>query len=957
MLSETSVISNPLFLSVLERLSPSFVVVDNEWRILHMSHSAQEWAGRSPAFVAGRILWESFPAWRGTPVEAQLRAAATTGKQCSIRVQAPQGAALFDLHVFPAAQELLICADSLVAAAETNKKLTNALNELAEVRQRLTAKLNGMRRLYQIGSHLLHPDEPKKQLQEIIEAAIDITGSDMGNIQLVDDTGNLKIVAQKDFGQEFLDYFENVTPKQSACGLAMEQKQRVIVEDVTKSRVFKDPETLKVMLNAGVRAVQSTPLIDESGHLLGILSTHNRQPRRPLERDLRLLDLLALQAVELIERNHAHEARRASEATLQAIVDNVSALVYVKDIDGRFLLLNRHFETALGIDRTKATGKTDSELFGSEFAKIYQANDRRVAETGEPIRFEEVALHPDGPHTYLSLKFPLRNPEGAVYAVCGVSTDITEQKRGEEALRNNRKLLSASQKMAHVGSWVLELKNLQDLNSNPLYWSDESHRIFGYEPGAVKPASDLFFGAIPQNDRPSVVAAFFRAIHEGKRYESEHCIVRPDGSERIVHQWATVERDKAGKPIRMLGTCQDVTDRKHMEDELRRLNQGLEQRVAERSAEATERAALLQALASELTAAEERERRRLAQALHDNLQQVLVGARMRATMLSQKTQDPVISTEVEHLTELIHKAIQESRSLTSQLSPPILYDAGLGPALRWLARRMHETHSLHVDVSIDPVAEPERPEISAFLFQAAKELLMNVATHARTDRASIRLEAVEPAGTAVIVEDTGCGFDPSNLTKLRSNGGFGLFSIRQRLEFLGGSFHLSTADDTGTRVELRIPNSSRREQPENPAAAFSPGRAAAHKEEAASHRIRVLLVDDQKILREGLVALLKDQPDLELVGEGGDGEQAIEMASRLRPDVVVMDASMPKLNGVEATRILKAQLPDIRVIGLSMYAEEDMAAAMREAGVSAYLTKDGPVETLAAEIRRVAGRK
>ena len=540
----------------------------------------------------------------------------------------------------------------------------------------------------------------------------------MGKIQLLDErTGKQQIVAHIGFDEDFLDYFGGAGEKRVAWDLAVQDKRRVVIEDVSKSPIFTDRQSLKVMSKAKAKALQSTPLLDESGRVIGVLSTFYRRPRLPQERDLRLLDLLALQAVELIERTRAHDAQRTSETRLQAIIDNVSALVYAKDKEGRFLLMNRHFETALGFDRDTALGKTDLELFGSQLARIYQANDRRVAETGEPIRFEEVALHPDGPHTYISLKFPLRNEDGTICGVCGVSTDITEQKRTEEALRNSRKLLSASQKMAHVGSWVLELTDLKDLKGNRLHWSDESYRIFGYEPASVKPASELFFGAIPEEDRPAVVAAFLRAIHQGVPYEAEHRIVRPDGGERIVHQWATAERDEAGRPLRVLGTCQDVTERKGMENELRQLNQGLEQRVAERSAEATERAVLLQALASELTFAEERERRRLAKALHDNLQQLLVGARMRATILSRKAENPAFSDEIDHLSDLLHHAIQESRSLTSQLSPPILYDAGLGPALHWLGRWMQEKHSLHVDVTVEPEAEPDRADLSAFLFR------------------------------------------------------------------------------------------------------------------------------------------------------------------------------------------------------------------------------------------------
>ena len=113
-------------------------------------------------------------------------------------------------------------------------------------------------------------------------------------------------------------------------------------------------------------------------------------------------------------------------------------------------------------------------------------------------------------------------------------------------------------------------------------------------------------------------------------------------------------------------------------------------------------------------------------------------------------------------------------------------------------------------------------------------------------------------------------------------------------------------------------------------------------------------MDDQQILREGLGALLRDHPDFDVVGEAADGEQAVQLAQLLRPDVIVMDASMPRLNGIESTRLLSRELPDTRVIGLSMYSEEDMGAAMREAGAVAYLSKEGPVERLIAEIRRAA---
>jgi DNA-binding NarL/FixJ family response regulator len=112
------------------------------------------------------------------------------------------------------------------------------------------------------------------------------------------------------------------------------------------------------------------------------------------------------------------------------------------------------------------------------------------------------------------------------------------------------------------------------------------------------------------------------------------------------------------------------------------------------------------------------------------------------------------------------------------------------------------------------------------------------------------------------------------------------------------------------------------------------------------------VADDHEILRSGLVALLEDHPELEVVGAAADGLMALELARATRPDVIVMDITMPRLNGIEATRRITRELPQVRVIGLSMHEREDMATAMREAGAVAYLAKSGPTDELIAAILR-----
>jgi DNA-binding NarL/FixJ family response regulator len=122
-----------------------------------------------------------------------------------------------------------------------------------------------------------------------------------------------------------------------------------------------------------------------------------------------------------------------------------------------------------------------------------------------------------------------------------------------------------------------------------------------------------------------------------------------------------------------------------------------------------------------------------------------------------------------------------------------------------------------------------------------------------------------------------------------------------------------------------------------------------------SWRIRVLVADDHAIVRQTLSALIDKELDMEVIGEAADGQQAIEQARLLQPDVVIMDVTMPRMNGLDATRAIRAEMPRVAVVGLSMHNRADMARAMRDAGAMAYLVKDGPVEAIVAAVRAGAG--
>ena len=127
--------------------------------------------------------------------------------------------------------------------------------------------------------------------------------------------------------------------------------------------------------------------------------------------------------------------------------------------------------------------------------------------------------------------------------------------------------------------------------------------------------------------------------------------------------------------------------------------------------------------------------------------------------------------------------------------------------------------------------------------------------------------------------------------------------------------------------------------------------AVARKVRKPGAQIRVMLVDDHAVMRQGLARLLSAVPDIQVVGEAADGLEAVNMAQAIAPDVVLMDLSLPKVNGIDATRMIHSSRPDIRIIGLSMFEEPHQAQAMIDAGAVAYLTKSGPAESLIAAIR------
>jgi len=214
----------------------------------------------------------------------------------------------------------------------------------------------------------------------------------------------------------------------------------------------------------------------------------------------------------------------------------------------------------------------------------------------------------------------------------------------------------------------------------------------------------------------------------------------------------------------------------------------------------------LRSLALELGQTEQRERLRLAHVLHDHLQQLLVGATFTLEALSGHLGTGEGRKALDKAADTIQEAIRLSRVLTVELSPPAILDKGLAASLEWLGRNVLEHHGLQVALVLQGDPEPVPEPVRLFIFEAVREILLNVVKHARVDQACVRLRTLGPERVEVSIEDRGVGFDVSTLEADRFTGeGLGLFSLRERLRFLKGSMEIQSRPGFGSRFTLVVP--------------------------------------------------------------------------------------------------------------------------------------------------------
>lgn len=471
------------------------------------------------------------------------------------------------------------------------------------------------------------------------------------------------------------------------------------------------------------------------------------------------------------------EDLRQSREMFRLFMQHTPAAVFIKDTETRHVFVNDHFLQVFNADTDDVIGKTNSEIFPSTIARQITEEDYRILQEGVSTHSRMQIPRGDDTFSWEVYKFAIPDEARNNTYLGGIAIDITEQ----QALAEERDRLFSRLRLLFdrlpIGCIVTD----PDLVVNE--WNPAAEQIFGFTKDEMILRNPLttIFSAKARSELDQTLEKLITG-DQTKSFIAEN--LTKEGK-TIVCEWHATPLREQGGLIGILAMGQDITERIRTDEAVLQYQERLRN------------------LAASLTVMQERERRSMAMTLHDGVGQPLALARIKLGYLRSLPLNADHQLLAAEITGLVEQSIDITRSLTTEISPPILYQVGLSAALEDLVETFRIHHGLPVTFQDDCLEKPLTDDIKIFFYQAVRELLMNALKHASASAVQVLCNLHDDT-IEVSVIDNGAGFPIPATASLEIDSGYGLFNIGERVQHLGGSMRIDSAPGQGTAITISL---------------------------------------------------------------------------------------------------------------------------------------------------------
>jgi len=615
---------------------------------------------------------------------------------------------------------------------------------------------------------------------------------------------------------------------------------------------------------------------------------------------------------EITERKKAEALVRKNEERLRAILDNTISVVYMKDVNGEYILINSTFEKLFKISREEIVGKTDYDIFTKKIADAFKENDQKVLELCKPLTMEEIAPHDDGLHTYISVKFPLLGDDGRPYAICGISMDITERKKIEEALKlsekQHREIIASTQE----GYWLVN-KDRETVNVN-----ESLCQMLGYTREEMLSKSPLEF---VDEENAKIFKKQMGTMETSPHRNYEITLLRKDGAPLPAIFNATTILDREGKVEGAFAFVTDISDLKEKEDELIKAK-----REAEDATRLKDKFVSLVAhdLRSPFTS--------ILGTMH-----LLIDDRSLNLKPKQRELMSAVLQSGNRMVAMIKEMLDISRLKTGKIElKPKFFDGHLmsGAVMGAISHLVNEK-GIKI---VNEVPEGSRLYADTTLFF---EVISNLVSNSvKFCGKGDTITLFNPPGrpTTIAVKDTGPGISEKMLPDI--------FKSEVKTTSLG------SLGEPGTGLGLPYSYDIMHAHGGDIKVESAKGEGSVFYAELSYVKPRVLLVDDEKIVRQ-MLSLFLGELEVDII-EAGNGQEAIGVIEQYPPHLIVTDINMPEMDGFALLEAIKGneKTKSIPVIVVTSDSQEDTREKAVRLGADDFILKPVSKKKLIARIRK-----